>query len=96
MPEGYLAPTPPAKNLASDPLIRLVTYTLEDPTPAEIIAFAKNKKVDRIVSVAIYVHPNGTQMQQFGEVQGLGGVWSHQHAATVHAKGITPSHLLRG
>jgi hypothetical protein len=74
MPEGYLAPTPPAKNLASDPLIRLMTYTLENPTPAEIIAFAKNKKVDRILSVDIYVHPSGTQMRRFGEVQLLGGV----------------------
>jgi hypothetical protein len=97
MPEGYLAPTPPAKNLASDPLIRLVTYTLENPTPAEIIAFAKNKKVDRIVSVAIYVHPNGTQMQQFGEVQGLGGVLvSPACGYPSMQKGITPSHLLRG
>jgi hypothetical protein len=74
MPEGYLAPTPPAKNLASDPLIRLETYTIENPTPAEIIAFAKNKKVDRILSVDIYVHPSGRQMRRFGEVQLLGGV----------------------
>jgi hypothetical protein len=74
MPEGYLAPTPPAKNLASDPLIRMVTYTLENPTPQEIVAFAKDKKVDRIVSVDIYTHPNGHEMQRFGAVQDTGGV----------------------
>jgi hypothetical protein len=74
IPEGYLAPTPPAKNLASDPLIRMVTYTIENPTPPEIAAFTKNKKVDRIVSVDIYVHPNGHEMRHFGEVQDLGGV----------------------
>ncbi len=74
IPEGYLAPTPPAKNLASDPLIRMATYSLANPTPAEILAFAKNKKVDRIVSVQIYVHPNGHEMRRFGEVQALGGV----------------------
>jgi hypothetical protein len=74
MPEGYLAPTPPAKNLASDPLIRLETYTIENPTPSEIVAFVKNKKVDRILSVDIYVHPNGHEMRRFGEFQDRGGV----------------------
>jgi hypothetical protein len=74
MPEGYLAPAPPAKNLASDPLIRKLTETIENPTPGEIVAFAKNKQVDRIVSVKIYVHPNGHEMRRFGEVQDLGGV----------------------
>jgi hypothetical protein len=74
IPEGYLAPTPPPKNLDSDPLIRLVTVTNGNPTPAEIVAFAKNKQVDRIVSVDIYVHPNGEEMRRFGEVQDTGGV----------------------
>jgi hypothetical protein len=74
IPEGYLAPSPPTKNLASDPLIRLETNTTENPTPAEIIAFAKNKKVDRILSVDIYTHPDGHQMRRFGEFQDLGGV----------------------
>ena len=74
MPEGYLAPDPPDKNLKSDPLIRMATYTLENPTPIEIIAFAKNKKVDRIVSVKIYIHPNGHEMRHFGQVQDSGGV----------------------
>jgi hypothetical protein len=74
IPEGYLAPTPPPKNLASDPLIRMLTYTLDNPTPRQIIAFARNKKVDRILSVDIYVHPNGHQMKRFGAVQDTGGV----------------------
>jgi hypothetical protein len=74
IPEGYLAPAPPAKNYRSDPLIRLLTDTIDDPTPAEIVAFAKNKKVDRIVSVDIYTHPNGHQMHRFGTVQDTGGV----------------------
>jgi hypothetical protein len=74
MPGGYLAPTPPAKNLASDPVIQMLTYTLANPNPDEIIAFARNKKVDRIISVAIYVHPSGSEMRQFGQVQESGGV----------------------
>jgi hypothetical protein len=74
IPEGYLAPSPPAKNLASDPLIQLETYTTENPTPIEIVAFAKNKKVDRILSVDIYMHPNGHQMRRFGEFQDRGGM----------------------
>jgi hypothetical protein len=74
MPEGYLAPAPPAKNLASDPLIQRLTYTLVDPTPQEIVAFARNKKVDRIISIHIYDHPSGTEMRRFGELQDSGGV----------------------
>jgi hypothetical protein len=74
MPEGYLEPRPPEKNLKSDPLIRLVTDTDENPTASLIVAFARNKKVDRIVSVKIYVHPNGHEMRRFGPVQDTGGV----------------------
>jgi hypothetical protein len=74
IPEGYLAPAPPPKNLASDPLIRLETDTTENPTPAMIVAFVGNKKVDRILSVDIYMHPNGHQMRRFGEFQDRGGV----------------------
>src|SRR5262249_41361137 len=74
MPEGSLGPEPPPKNLASDPTIQMLTYTTQFPTPAQIVAFAKNKQVDRILSVAIYVHPNGTQMRRFGEVQLVQGV----------------------
>src|SRR5262249_35859026 len=74
IPEGYLAPAPPDKNLRSDPLIRKLTDSIAPPPTQEIVAFAKNKKVDRIVSVDIYVHPNGHQMRRFGEVQDIGGV----------------------
>jgi hypothetical protein len=74
MPEGYLAPTPPAKDLAGDPVIRMLTYTIDNPTPDQIVAFARREKVDRIISVEIYPHPKGTQMHRFGEVQDSGGV----------------------
>jgi hypothetical protein len=97
MPGGYLAPTPPKKNLDSDPTIQKLTYTLENPTPDEIIAFVKNKEVDRIVSVKIYIHPSGHEMHRFGAVQDTGGVLvapgcgypSMQkgiHPATAHAR----------
>jgi hypothetical protein len=97
IPEGYLAPTPPAKNLASDPLIRMATYSLANPTPVEILAFAKNKKVDRIVSVQIYVHPNGHEMRRFGEVQALGGVLvSPACGYPSLQKVVQPSHVQGG
>jgi hypothetical protein len=73
MAEGYLLPNPPAANLA-DPVVRKLTYTTENPTMAELIGFVKRKQVDRILSVEIYVHPNGTQMHRFGPVNGGGGV----------------------
>ncbi len=74
MPEGYLAPRPPANDVDGDPIMRMLTYTSDNPTPAQIIGLARRKKVDRIVSVDIYVHPNGTEMHSFGVMQGLGGV----------------------
>jgi hypothetical protein len=73
MPEGYLAPTPPESNYR-DPLIRLLTDTLEHPTPAQIVGLVHRKQIDRILSVDIYVHPNATQMHRFGPVQESGGV----------------------
>ncbi len=73
MAGGYLLPDPPAANLA-DPTVRELTYTDQFPTIPEILAFARNKKVDRIFSVDVYVHPNGTQMHRFGAVQNVGGV----------------------
>ncbi len=74
MPEGYLAPTPPANDIDGDPVIEMLTDTLDNPTPAQIIGLVHRKKIDRIVSVDIYVHPNGKQMHRFGPLQGLGGV----------------------
>jgi len=73
MPEGYLAPTPPRSSYR-DPLVRILTDTLENPTPDQIAAFARRQHVDRIVSVDIYVHPNATEMHRFGPVQESGGV----------------------
>jgi hypothetical protein len=74
MPEGYLAPTPPPSDIDDDPIIKMLTDTLDNPTPAQIIGLVHRKKIDRIVSVDIYVHPNGKQMHRFGPLQGLGGV----------------------
>ena len=75
MPEGYLAPSPPAADIDGDPLVQMETYTYYNPTPAQIIAFARRKKVDRIVSVVIYQPPTGEQMHAFGALQGAGGVY---------------------
>ena len=73
MPEGYLTPDPPAASLA-DPVVKELTFTNEIPTPAQILSLAKAEKVDRILSVDIYTHPDGTQMHRFGAVQDMGGV----------------------
>ena len=73
MADGYLRPKPPAANL-EDPTIQELTYTTDNPTPAQILELARNKQVDRVLSVDIYVHPNGTQMHRFGAVQDTGGV----------------------
>jgi hypothetical protein len=75
MPEGYLAPSPPAADINHDPLIQMETYTYYNPTPAQIIAFVHRERVDRIVSVIIYPPPTGEQMHAFGALQGLGGVY---------------------
>jgi hypothetical protein len=74
MPDGYLTPTPPAASML-DPLIRNVTFTDRDPTILEILAMAKHEKVDRIVSIAPYAHPNGTQMHRFGALGNFEGVY---------------------
>ena len=73
MPEGYLAPDPPPASLA-DPVVKELTYTNDIPTPAQILQLARLEKVDRILSVDIYTHPDGTQMHRFGAVQDMGGV----------------------
>lgn len=73
MADGYLRPKPPPASL-SDPTVQKLTYTTDNPTPREIIAFARNKQVDRILSVVVYVHPSGNQMHRFGTVQDAGGV----------------------
>lgn len=73
MAEGYLQPKPPPSYLA-DPTVLELTYTTDQPTPAQILAFVRDKKVDRIVSVQIYTYPNGDQMRRFGATQAIGGV----------------------
>ena len=74
MPEGYLTPTPPAASM-KDPTIREITFTGVDPTIAQIIAMVKDEKVDRIISIAPYAHPNGTQMHRFGALSDYAGVY---------------------
>jgi hypothetical protein len=73
MPEGALLPTPPAASLAN-PVVNELTFTDENPTIPQIISLVKADKVDRVMSVNIYVNPNGTQMHEFGELSGGGGV----------------------
>ncbi len=73
MPDGYLAPDPPAASLA-DPVIKELTYSNDIVTPAQILSLARAEQVDRILSVDIYTHPDGTQMHRFGAVQDMGGV----------------------
>jgi hypothetical protein len=73
MAEGYLQPKPPPYYLAN-PVVQELTYTLDNPTPAQILSLARAKRVSRVISIGIYVHPNGHQMHRFGPVQDLGGV----------------------
>jgi hypothetical protein len=73
MPGGYLAPDPPRASLA-DPTVEKLTFTNDFPAMSEILAMARRQEVDRIISVDIYVHPNGTEMHRFGAVQEMGGV----------------------
>ena len=44
----------------------MVTYTIENPTPPQIIAFAQQQegRPDRLGRST--THPNGTQMHRFG------------------------------
>ena len=73
MAGGYLTPTPPPYYLAN-PVVQELTYTLDNPTPAQILSLAHEKHVSRVLSVGIYVHPDGADMHHFGPVQELGGL----------------------
>ena len=73
MAEGYLQPKPPPYYLAN-PVVQELTYTIDNPTPAQILSLAQAKHVSRVLSVGIYVHPDGTDMHHFGPVQELGGL----------------------
>ncbi|MBV8080447.1 MAG: hypothetical protein JO186_08745 [Actinobacteria bacterium] len=74
MPGGYLVPRPPAASLA-DPTIRYITFTGGDPTIPQIVEMVKRERVDRVVSVEIYAHPNGTQMHRFGALSVYDGIY---------------------
>ena len=54
--------------------MRRLTYTLDNPIPAQILSLAHAKHVSRVLSVGIYVHPDGTDVHRFGPVQELGGL----------------------
>jgi hypothetical protein len=73
MAEGYLKPKPPDYFLR-DPVVQELTYTYDTPTAVEILAFAREKHVSRVLSVSIYVQPSGAELHRFGPVQELGGV----------------------
>ena len=73
MAEGYLQPKPPPSFL-SNSVVQELTYTLDNPTPAQILSLAHAKHVSRVLSVNVYVHPDGKEMHHFGPVQLLGGV----------------------
>jgi hypothetical protein len=75
MPEGYLTPTPPESDIKNDPVVQTETYGYNSPTPDQIVAFVKRKKVDRIVSVIIYPPPTGEEMHRFGPLYGGAGVY---------------------
>ena len=73
-PRDTFAPNPPPEDIDDDPTIQMLTYTTDNPTPAQIIGLRppEEGRPDRLGR--IYVHPNGTEMHRFGSVQGLGGV----------------------
>jgi hypothetical protein len=71
--EGYLIPKPP-KPFIDDPLVQKLTYTYEHAGLAEILAFARRKRVARVISVTIYQHPSGAVMKRIGPTQYIGGV----------------------
>jgi len=54
--------------------VQELTFTYSTPSAEEILAFAREKQVSRVLSVSIYVQPSGTEMHRFGPVQELGGV----------------------
>ena len=74
MAEGYLAPNPPAASM-KDPVVRSITYTAQDPTIPQILELVRDEKVDRIISIAPYSHPNSTQMHAFGALSVYDGVY---------------------
>ena len=75
MPEGYLAPRPPAKNIDSDPVIRMLTYTYANPTPggARRVRPQQEGRPDRLGRHRTRTR-TATEMHRFGPVQESGGV----------------------
>jgi len=73
MPDGYLRPAPPPASLA-DPTIRYINDTGNDPSLPQIVELVKRERVDRVLSIEIYAHPNGTEMHRFGVLSNYAGV----------------------
>jgi hypothetical protein len=75
MAEGALQPNPPRYYLRNPVVRKLVSPQQVFATPGEILSLARAKHVSRVLSVEIYVHPNGREMRRFGPVQLLGGLF---------------------
>jgi len=72
-PDGYLRPTPPPSSLA-DPTIRYISDTGNDPSVPQILELVRRERVDRVISIEIYAHPDGTEMHEFGVLSNYEGV----------------------
>jgi hypothetical protein len=70
---GYLRPEPPPAN-RTDPTVFKLTYTTESPTVEDAFGLAQRQGAGRILSVEVYAHPTGDELERVGPVQLLGGV----------------------
>lgn len=62
MAEGYLRPDTP-ESFAHVPAVDKILNGNEDPTVGEILALARAKHVDRILSVEVYAHPSAKELE---------------------------------
>jgi len=72
MAGGYLQPKPPGYYLR-EPVVQELTYTYDIPSPKELLSFARDKHVSRVLSVANYTQLREA-MASFGPTQFLGGI----------------------
>ena len=79
MAEGTLSHNDMPLNFASDPTINALIYQFADPATrpsmSDLLALAKRRNVDRIVTATFDAWPSGTQMHAFGPLQVLGDVY---------------------
>ena len=66
-------------DFASDPTINALIFQFEDPATrpsmSDLLALAKRRHVDRVVTATFDAWPSGTQMHAFGPLQALGDVY---------------------